>query len=84
MIFCFSRRINQERYKRNFFVFFVLVELKLKRKREVKEYWEKIDSIERKQINSEIDRKTHEELIKRDINVINEIFISDILQIQKK
>ena len=64
--------------------FFVLVELKLKRKREVKEYWEKIDSIERKQINSEIDRKTHEELIKRDINVINEIFISDILQIQKK
>ena len=49
----------------------------------MKEYWEKIDSIERKQINSEIDKKTHEELIKRDINEINEIFISDILQIQK-
>ena len=78
MIFCFTRRINQ------IFFFLVLDELKLKRKREVKEYWEKIDSIERKQINSEIDRKTHEELIKRDINVINEIFITDILQIQKK
>ena len=49
----------------------------------MKEYWEKIDRIERKQINSEIDRRTHEELIKRDINEINEISITDILQIQK-
>ena len=49
----------------------------------MKEYWEKIDRIEREQINSEIDKRTHEELIKRDINEINEIFITDILQIQK-
>ena len=64
-------------------MFFVLAELllrlKMKRKKEVNEYWEKIDSIERKQINAEIDKKSYEELIQKEII----IRINETLQIQK-
>ena len=52
-------------------MFFVLAELllrlKMKRKKEVNEYWEKIETIERKQINAEIEKKTYEELIQKEI-----------------
>ena len=51
----------------------------MKRKKEVNEYWEKIDSIERKQINAEIDKKSYEELIQKEII----IRINETLQIQK-
>ena len=40
---------------------------RLKRKKEVNEYWEKIVEIERKQINREIDKRVYEELIQKQI-----------------
>ena len=40
---------------------------RLKRKKEVNEYWEKIVEIERKQINREIDKRVYEELIQKEI-----------------
>ena len=45
------------------------------RKKEVEEYWLRIEAIERKQINAEIDKKTYEELIQKEIIMgINNIF----------
>ena len=52
----------------------------MKRKKEVDEYWGKIEAIERKQINAEIEKKTYEELIQKEII----IHINETLQIQKK
>ena len=47
----------------------------MKRKKEVEEHWLKLEAIERKQINAEIDKKTYEELIQREIiTIINDIF----------
>ena len=47
----------------------------MKRKKEVEEYWLRIEAIERKQINAEIDKKTYEELIQKEIiTAINNIF----------
>ena len=47
----------------------------MKRKKEVEEYWGGIEAIERKQINAEIDKKTYEELIQKEIIMcINNIF----------
>ena len=64
-------------------MFFVLAELllrlKMKRKKEVNEYWEKIDRLERKQINEEIEKKTYEELIQKEII----LRINETLKIQK-
>ena len=48
----------------------------MKRKKEVNKYWEKIVAIERKQINEEIEQKTYEELIQKEIITR----INDILQ----
>ena len=47
----------------------------MKRKKEVEEHWGRLEAIERKQINAEIDKKTYEELIQREIvTIINDIF----------
>ena len=53
----------------------LLLQLRMKRKKEVEEHWLKLEAIERKQINAEIDKKTYEELIQREIiTIINDIF----------
>ena len=53
----------------------LLLRLRMKRKKEVEEHWLKLEAIERKQINAEIDKKTYEELIQREIvTIINDIF----------
>ena len=57
----------------------LLLRLKMKRKKEVNEYWEKIDRLERKQINEEIEKKTYEELIQKEII----LRINETLKIQK-
>ena len=53
----------------------LLLRLRMKRKKEVEEHWGRLEAIERKQINAEIDKKTYEELIQREIvTIINDIF----------
>ena len=53
---------------------------RLKRKKEVNEYWEKINATERKQINREIDERVYEELIQKQIILC----INKIIKINKK
>ena len=58
----------------------LLLRLKMKRKKEANQYWEKIEAIERKQINAEMEKKSYEELIQKEIIM----HINETLQIQKK
>ena len=53
---------------------------RLKRKKEVNEYWEKINATERKQINREIDERVYEELIQKQIILC----INKMIKINKK
>ena len=53
-----------------------LLRLRMKRKKEVEEYWGEIEAIERKQINAEIDKKTYGELIQKEVKTkfLNKFF----------
>ena len=58
---------------KNYLFYFICLVEQLKRKKEVNEYWEKINAIERKQINREIDERVYEELIQKQNNKIIKI-----------
>ena len=58
---------------KNYLFYFICLVKQLKRKKEVDEYWEKINTIERKQINREIDERVYEELIQKQNNKIIKI-----------
>ena len=58
---------------------FILVK-RLKRKKEVNEYWEKIFEAERKQINIEIDKRAYEELIQKQMIIC----IDKVIKLNKK
>ena len=62
---------------------FERMQVKITEENEEKRKKETMKIIKRGKETGEIDKKTHEELIKREINEINEIFIREILQILK-
>ena len=65
---------------KNYLFYFICLVKQLKRKKEVDEYWEKINATERKQINREIDERVYEELIQKQIILC----INKIIKINKK
>ena len=65
---------------KNYLFYFICLVEQLKRKKEVNEYWEKINAIERKQINREIDERVYEELIQKQIIIC----IDKVIKLNKK